>query len=45
MLLLNKEIELGADVTIQFVKLYFKEDKTMENRFTAQNPYTGEPFV
>lgn len=47
MLLLNKEIELdGADVRIQFVKLYFKEeDKIMENRFPAQNPNTGEPFV
>ena len=32
----------GADVNRQFVKLHFK---AVEKRFTAQNLYTGEPFV
>ena len=36
----------GADVNRQFVKLHFKgEDEAVEKRFTAQNLYTGEPFV
>ena len=36
----------GADVNRQFVKLHFKgEDEVVEKRFTAQNLYTGEPFV
>ena len=36
----------GADVNRQFVKLHFKgEDEAVERRFTAQNLYTGEPFV
>ena len=36
----------GADVNRQFVKLHFEgEDEAVEKRFTAQNLYTGEPFV
>ena len=36
----------GADVNRQFVKLHFQgEDEAVEKRFTAQNLYTGEPFV
>ena len=36
----------GADVNRQFVKLHFKgEDEAVEKKFTAQNLYTGEPFV
>ena len=36
----------GANVNRQFVKLHFQgEDEAVEKRFTAQNLYTGEPFV
>lgn len=36
----------GAEVNRQFVKLHFQgEDDAVEKNFTAQNPYTGEPFV